>query len=176
MLFGKWNYEKNRVVKRSLSRRFSYALTGVVTFILFAFSAMVILYDVSETEQRLQQQLSRTAELAETSLASAVWQLNPSSINDVLEAIFIDGAIVYASVVSDGDIIAAKTLSVFRQKDFCHIVIVLSPDLSRDSFYFFRTVRIFKLNYNRHYHTADIGKSNLIIIIPSFKQFFLLFR
>jgi len=118
MLFGKWNYEKNRVVKRSLSRRFSYALTGVVTFILFAFSAMVILYDVSETEQRLQQQLSRTAELAETSLASAVWQLNPSSINDVLEAIFIDGAIVYASVVSDGDIIAAKTLSVFRQKDF----------------------------------------------------------
>jgi methyl-accepting chemotaxis protein len=110
--------KKKRGVKHSLSRRFSYALTGVVTIILFAFSAIVVVYNISETEQRLQQQFTRTAELAETSLASAVWQLNPSSINDILEAIFIDEAIVYASVISDGDILAAKTRSNFHQKDF----------------------------------------------------------
>lgn len=102
----------------SLSRRFSYILTGVVTVILLGFSAIVLILNVSETAQRLEQQLTRTAELAETSLASAVWQLNPSSINDVLDAIFTDDAIVYARVISDNDILATKTRKDYEGQAF----------------------------------------------------------
>lgn len=75
-------------------------------------------YNMTTLESRLAHQLHRTAQLAEMSLESAVWQLNPASIHDILEAIFIDEAIVYACVISDNEILDVKTLPEFAGADF----------------------------------------------------------
>ena len=75
-------------------------------------------YNITAVESRLEQQLDRTVQLAKISLASAVWQLNPSSINDILQAIFIDDSIVYASVISENEILAVKSLPNFTEVDF----------------------------------------------------------
>lgn len=122
MFLQKLTHRKSRP-KYSLGHRFSYILTGVVTCIVLVFSTIVILKNFSETEARLKHQLDRTARLAETSLATAVWQLNSSSIDDVLQAIFVDEAIAYARVISEGDILAVK----------------IHPEILREDFAFFKT-------------------------------------
>lgn len=100
-------------VQSSLIRRLSYTLTAVVTVIVFAFSGLIMVYNLTTLESRLEQQLHRTVQLAEMSLESAVWQLNPDSIHDILEAIFIDETIVYACVISDHEILGVKMLPEF---------------------------------------------------------------
>ena len=77
-------------MKFSLTTRFSLALTGGVTLVLLLFSAIAVLFNTSEMETRLRKKLVQTSKLAETSLPSAVWQLDYSSMEDLLEAIFAD--------------------------------------------------------------------------------------
>lgn len=105
-------------LRPGLIRRLSYTLTGVVTAIIFVFSGCVMFYNIRSAESRLEQQLDRTVELAKRGLTSAVWQLNPSSINDILQAIFIDDSIVYARVMSDSDILAVQSHPHFIDVEF----------------------------------------------------------
>lgn len=105
-------------VQSSLIRRLSYTLTAVVTVIVFIFSGLLMVYTMTTLESRLEHQLHRTVQLAKMSLESAVWQLNSDSIDDILEAIFTDEAIVYACVISDHEILGVKMLSEFTDTDF----------------------------------------------------------
>ncbi len=79
--------------KNSLSRRFSITLSIVVITILLLFSTGVVFYNSYNIEKELVDQLNGTLELAETSLPTAVWQMDYSSMNDVLEAILINDTI-----------------------------------------------------------------------------------
>lgn len=106
---------ERHAIQSSLSRRFSATLTGVVAGIVILFSSVTMWSNVQENEKRLEQQLARTTLLAETSLASAVWQLSPEIVQDVLNVLFTDETIVYASVVSDGVVMAEKAHPDFVQ-------------------------------------------------------------
>ncbi len=79
-----------RAYQGGLSRRFSYSLTAIVTLIMILFSAVVAFYTVARVNEDLEQEATEIIRLAETSLASAVWQIDYSSVNDFLEAIFVD--------------------------------------------------------------------------------------
>lgn len=102
----------------NLIRRLRYTLTAVVTVIVLIFAGFIIFYNAMNLESRLVQQLHRTVQLAEMSLESAVWQLNPASINDILDAIFIDETVVYACVISDNEILDAKIAPEFEGEAF----------------------------------------------------------
>ncbi len=104
--------------KSSLSRRFSITLSMVVTTILIIFSAGVIIYNSYEIEKKLNTQLRETLELAETSLPTAVWQMDYNSMDDILEAILINSTIASVRIITDGETAAEKTQPRFSNLDF----------------------------------------------------------
>jgi PAS domain S-box-containing protein len=103
---------------RSLSRRFSYTLTLVVMTILLIFSACSFLYSYLKIDNELKAQLDQTVRFAETSLPTAIWQLNYSSMNDVLSAILINDAIASVRILAEGEVVAAKTSDAYADKKF----------------------------------------------------------
>ena len=103
---------------RSLSRRFSYTLTLVVMTILLIFSACSFLYSYLKIDNELKIQLDQTVRFAETSLPTAIWQLNYSSMNDVLSAILINDAIASVRILAEGEVVAAKTADAYADKKF----------------------------------------------------------
>lgn len=103
---------------RSLSRRFSYTLTLVVMTILLIFSACSFLYSYLKIDNELKIQLDQTVRFAETSLPTAIWQLNYSSMNDVLSAILINDAIASVRILAEGEVVAAKTADAYADEKF----------------------------------------------------------
>ncbi|MDP3478309.1 MAG: PAS domain S-box protein, partial [Desulfoprunum sp.] len=108
-------YQKARY---SLSRRFSYTLTCVIMAILLVFMGGVALYSYSRIDSELKRQLDQTCQFAETSLQTAIWQLNYRTMNDVLSAILINDTIVSVRILAEGDVVASKTSAEFIGKDF----------------------------------------------------------
>jgi two-component system cell cycle sensor histidine kinase/response regulator CckA len=104
--------------RKSLSRRFSVTLSVVVVCILFFFSMGVILYNTDKIKRSLNEQLSDALTLAETSLPTAVWQMDYSSMDDILEAILINNNIAAVRIFTDGVIAAAKTQPKYTGTDF----------------------------------------------------------
>ncbi len=100
--------KKSGIYNVGLSRRFSYSLTGIVTLIMILFSAVVVFYTIDRVNQDLEQEVTAIVKLAETSLASAVWQIDHAVVNDFLEAIFVNQTVVFARVISGSDIIAGR--------------------------------------------------------------------
>ncbi len=113
---------EQHAIQSSLSRRFSIILTGVVAGIVLLFSSVMALSNAAENEKRLEQQLARTTLFAETSLASAVWQVSPEIVRDLLNALLNDDTIVYARVIAEGDMMVEE----------------IQPDFSQYSWAFFR--------------------------------------
>lgn len=106
---------EHHAIQSSLSRRFIMILTGVVAGIMILFSSVMAFWNARNDEKRLEQQLARTTLLAETSLASAVWQVNAEMVRDVLTVLLTDEAIAYASVNADGENIVEKIRPDFSQ-------------------------------------------------------------
>ena len=102
----------------SLSRRFSVTLTLVVMTILVFFSACSFLYSYLKIDNELKAQLDQTVKFAETSLPTAIWQLNYSSMNDVLSAILINHAIASVRILAEGEVVAAKTAEAYAGRQF----------------------------------------------------------
>ena len=100
----------------SLSRRFSLILTGVVTAIVVLFSGITIYLNVSDSERRLNAQVARMAHVAETSLVSAMWELDPLAIESILNALFTDETIVYARVAMIDNLQVEKIHPDFSQR------------------------------------------------------------
>lgn len=126
-------------MKKSLSRRFSLALIGVVTVILVFFSGMVIWYNLERKEGELQGQQELALKLAETSLPEAVWQLDHRSINDILRAILTNDAIMYARVLVEGNVVASQVKPGEEGKDLgsyrnSSSYLVSSADIARDGY------------------------------------------
>ena len=164
MSFRNTTHHNPSIVKRSLSRRLSYTLIGVIACIVLMFATLATLYGLRQAEFHLRQQLFRTLQLAETSLASAIWQLNQSSIHDVLQAIFIDESVVYARVLSDDDILAVRTHSDFPQQDFAFFqkssqFITQTVDIHKNRL----TIGTLQLAVSRQKNRQDLRK-NIILI------------
>ncbi len=104
--------------KAGLSRRFSYILTSIATTIIIVFAAILIVYNVAKIEADLSEDLARLVKLAETSLASAVWQVDVSSVRDFLDAVCMDDAVVYARVLWDEDVLAEKAKPDAQYQNF----------------------------------------------------------
>ncbi len=103
---------------RSISRRFSYAFIGVVTFLLFGFAAVAIFINISQSQAELERRLSGALRLAEASLPKPLWNLDSDVADDFVGALFLDDAIVHAKIVWAGQIIASRTARNLENVDF----------------------------------------------------------
>lgn len=103
---------------RSLSRRFSSALSLVVISILLVFSISAVLYNYYKLQNELDRQLQETLRLAETSLPTAVWQMDYSSMDDILGAILINDSIAAARIYTEGSLVAEKMQSRYSDMEF----------------------------------------------------------
>ena len=79
----------------SISRRFSYALIGIITLLLIAFAAVVIFFDINRIEREMEKRLDNAIMFAENSLPIPLWNLDYMVVNDFVEALFLDESIVY---------------------------------------------------------------------------------
>ncbi len=103
---------------RSISRRFSYAFIGVVTLLLFAFAAVGIFINVTQTQAELEKRLDYSLNLARTSLPKALWNLDNDVVDDFVESMFLDDAIVHAKVMWANQVITERTRDKFKDVEF----------------------------------------------------------
>jgi len=108
--------------KGSLSRRFAGILAFVVLIILIVFSFSVLLYSYFEVDKEFNRQLDQTVKVAKTSLQTAIWQMDYSSMNDVLRAIMLNNTIAYVRIITDGEVAAVKALPQYRKMDFNNFI------------------------------------------------------
>jgi signal transduction histidine kinase len=104
----------------SISRRFSYALIGVVTLTWVGFAAFAIFFNVSKMEGELEQRLNYSLELAQISLPKPLWNVDHDVVKDFVKSLFLDKSIVYAKVLWGNLVITEKKHEKFQQKDFSY--------------------------------------------------------
>lgn len=104
----------------SISRRFSYALIGVVTLMLVGFAAFAIFFNVSKMEGELEQRLNNSLELARISLPKPLWNVDHDIVEDFIKSLFLDKSIVYAKVLWGNLVITERKHEKFEQKDFSY--------------------------------------------------------
>jgi len=101
----------------SISRRFSFTLIGVITFILIVFAAVVILFDINRIESDLENRLEKAVKLSQNSLPIPLWNLDDMVVKEFVEALFLDESIVYTKISWKNKIIAEKYRNGFVYKD-----------------------------------------------------------
>jgi signal transduction histidine kinase/HAMP domain-containing protein len=101
----------------SISRRFSFTLIGVITFILIVFAAAVILFDINRIESNLESRLENAIKLSQNSLPIPLWNLDYMVVKDFVEALFLDESIVYTKISWKNQIITEKYRNGFVFKD-----------------------------------------------------------
>jgi len=101
----------------SISRRFSYALIGVVTLLLITFAAVVILLSINKIEREMETRLDNAIEFAQNSLPTPLWNLDYVVVNDFVDALFLDESIVYTKISWENQVIAEKKRPGFHLQE-----------------------------------------------------------
>ena len=101
----------------SISRRFSYALIGVVTLLLITFAAVVILLGINKIEREMETRLDNAIEFAQNSLPTPLWNLDYVVVNDFVDALFLDESIVYTKISWENQVIAEKKRPGFQLQE-----------------------------------------------------------
>ncbi len=94
---------------RSISKRFTYALIGVVTLLLLSFATVAIFIDIRRIDADLQNRLDNIAKVTQVSLAGALWNLDDTTLNHYAEALLLDESLVSARIFSEGRPVAGRT-------------------------------------------------------------------
>lgn len=97
-------------------------LIGVVTILLVIFAAAAIVINLSESEKDLKNRLTNTFSLARISLSTSLWNLDHDVINNFIDALFLDDAIVYAHILLNVDDIKPKIRPKYRDKTYHSIL------------------------------------------------------
>ena len=103
---------------QSISRRFSYALIGVVTLFLFGFATIAIFLNIARIDDDLEARLNNALKLAQITLPTSLWNLDNDVVDDFVGALFLDEAVVYAKVSWGDQTITERKSPRFGQEDF----------------------------------------------------------
>jgi signal transduction histidine kinase/CheY-like chemotaxis protein len=133
---------------RSLSRRVTLVQTVVITAVVLIFSAATISWNAYRLTRQLDDRIAQTLKLAETTLSTAVWQLDHDAARDILDAVFMDEAVVFAQVLAGQEAVAEKARPPFSRLD--------ADEVADPSRYLARTTVIRK-------YGEPIGSFNLVV-------------
>src|SRR5262245_25398491 len=103
---------------RSVSKRFTSAFIGVVTLLLVAFAAIVIVVNVRKMDAELRDLLADLARLSQISLAVPVWNLDTEAVGTFAEALLLREPLAFVEILSEGQSIAARSQPEFRGNPF----------------------------------------------------------
>ena len=92
----------------SISTRFSIAFIGVVSFVLFLFAGVAISINSSKINTNLENRLENALKLSSKSLPTPLWNLDTAIVEDFIEALFLDEAMVYAELVWGEEVIVKR--------------------------------------------------------------------
>jgi len=109
---------KRPVKSSSISKRFTYALIGVVTLLLISFASVAILMNARRIDTDLRNGLDNTVKLAQVSLNIPIWNLDNQIVGHFAEALLLDESLVFVKILSEGQAIAWRTSTKFEGKDF----------------------------------------------------------
>jgi len=101
----------------SISRRFSYALIGILTLLLIAFAAVVIIVDINRIESEMQKRLDNAIMFAQNSLPTPLWNMDYLVVNDFVDALFLDESIVHIKISWKDQLITEKNRAGFQLKE-----------------------------------------------------------
>ena len=103
---------------KSVSKRFTYALIGVVTVLLMVFASIVIFINVRRVDADLRNSLDNAVKLAQVSLSIPIWNLDNQVVDSFTEALLLDGSFVFVKVLSEDQVVARRSSPEFKGKDF----------------------------------------------------------
>ena len=92
----------------SLSIRFGAPVLAVVGFVLLTFSLGAVYYDMALLEREYERKLDYIAGIAQASLPSAIWNLDEGAVADIVDALMLEGDVVFLNVFSDSQAIATE--------------------------------------------------------------------
>ena len=102
---------------RSLNRRMTLVQTAVITAVVLVFSTATISWNAYGLIRQLDDRIAQTLKLAETTLSTAVWQLDHDAAKDILDAVFMDEAVIFAQVLAGKETVAEKARPPFSRLD-----------------------------------------------------------
>lgn len=151
----------------SISRRFSYALIGVVTLLLIAFATVGILFDINIIESELKTRLDNAMKLAQISLPTPLWNMDNDVVNDFVEALFLDESIVYTKISWGDQVITKKKRPGFQLQ---RLEPPMFPTLLKNSEFILKSSDI-------HFEESKVGKILIVMSRESVKKqvFFLIY-
>ncbi|MGI9353930.1 MAG: response regulator [Rhizobiaceae bacterium] len=98
------NATKNASGFKSVGRRFNKAMLLVVSLVLLCFAAAAIAINFQQAERELDQKLTNAINVAKTSLAQALWNLDDKIVQDFIASIFLDESFEYVGVHWGGQV------------------------------------------------------------------------
>lgn len=102
----------------ALSRRVARSQTAIITTVVLVFSMVIMLLNTYRLNVQIDNRIDSIAALAETSLTTAVWQVDHDSASDFIDALSQDSDVVFAQVVTGRETMGSKVKPEFAGKDF----------------------------------------------------------
>jgi signal transduction histidine kinase/CheY-like chemotaxis protein/HAMP domain-containing protein len=103
---------------RSVSKRFTAALIGVVTVLLVGFAAIVIAINVRKIDATLRDLLDDAARLTQVSSAVPLWNLDSDTLASFAEALLQQDSLAFVEILSEGQSVAARSRPEFKGQLF----------------------------------------------------------
>ena len=103
---------------RSVSKRFTSAFISVVTLLLVAFAAIVIVVNVRKMDAELRDLLDDLARLSQISLAVPVWNLDADAAGSFADALMLREPLAFVEILSEGRSFAMRAQPEFRGTSF----------------------------------------------------------
>jgi len=104
----------------SISKRFTYALIGVVILLLLVFAAVAIFINIRRIDADLRDRLDNAVKVAQVSLALPLWNLDVETINHFGDALLLDVSIAFVRILSEGQPITTRGRPGYQSEVFRH--------------------------------------------------------
>ncbi len=134
----------------SLSRKFNLAQLIIVSIVVAVFTSAIIILSVMRQEEHLDNRIAELSSLAESNLATSIWQMDQKAVGDFVNALFKDDNIIFAQVLAGNDTVAIRV----RRGHETH-----------DMNYFRRNPNYRPLNLPLHRYGENIGTFNVVFAL-----------
>ncbi|MDC0336003.1 ATP-binding protein [Pseudodesulfovibrio sp.] len=104
--------------RNALRQKATLVQTTIIAVVVLAFSLAIIFFNAYRLNSQVESRITSIATLAETSLASAVWQVDHASARDFINAVLQDESVVFAQVITGRETMAAKSQTAYAGKPF----------------------------------------------------------
>jgi len=109
--------DKN-ITPGALSRKVARSQTAIIATVVLFFCMAIMLLNTYRLSVQIDNRIDSIAALAETSLTTAVWQVDHDSASDFIDALSQDQDVVFAQVVTGRETMGSKVKPEYAGKDF----------------------------------------------------------